>query len=197
MRELLTKMPSYNGDRNLQGGGWLRPAVFGAMDGLVSNIALIAGVAAGATAAGANQSQAVVLAGFAGLAAGAFSMAAGEYVSVASQRNLLLKHAKRDGSSEQIHDFMAAQVNPILAASSSFVSFALGAVVPLIPYLFGAESVFYAATITAIALFGTGATVGVITDESWFRSGFRQLLLGVTAGAATHILGTITGGFLA
>ncbi|MTA41136.1 MAG: hypothetical protein F2563_04895, partial [Actinobacteria bacterium] len=60
-------MPSHNGDRNLQGGGWLRPAVFGAMDGLVSNIALIAGVAAGATAAGANQSQAVVLAGFAGL----------------------------------------------------------------------------------------------------------------------------------
>jgi VIT1/CCC1 family predicted Fe2+/Mn2+ transporter len=77
------------------------------------------------------------------------------------------------------------------------VSFALGAIVPLIPYILGAESVFYAATITAIALFGTGAMVGTITDENWFRSGFRQLLLGVAAGAATHLLGTITGGFLA
>jgi VIT1/CCC1 family predicted Fe2+/Mn2+ transporter len=64
-------------------GGWLRPAVFGAMDGLVSNVALIAGVAGGTRAAA--DSSAVVLAGLAGLAAGAFSMAAGEYTSVASQ----------------------------------------------------------------------------------------------------------------
>jgi vacuolar iron transporter family protein len=68
--------------------GWLRPAVFGAMDGLVSNFALIAGMVGGTTAAaagtGANP-MAVVLAGVAGLAAGAFSMAAGEYTSVASQ----------------------------------------------------------------------------------------------------------------
>src|SRR5215211_3739617 len=64
-------------------GGWLRPAVFGAMDGLVSNVALIAGVAGG-TAASAG-TQPVVLAGLAGLSAGAFSMAVGEYTSVASQ----------------------------------------------------------------------------------------------------------------
>ena len=64
-------------------GGWLRPAVFGVMDGLVSNTALIAGVAGG----GASRST-VVLAGLAGLAAGAFSMATGEYVSVASQTEL-------------------------------------------------------------------------------------------------------------
>jgi vacuolar iron transporter family protein len=64
--------------------GWLRPAVFGAMDGLVSNFALIAGMVGGTAAAGAD-SEAVVLAGIAGLAAGAFSMAAGEYTSVASQ----------------------------------------------------------------------------------------------------------------
>src|SRR3990170_3240480 len=62
-------------------GGWLRPAVFGAMDGLVSNFALIAGVVGGTS----GDSEAVVLAGLAGLAAGAFSMAAGEYTSVASQ----------------------------------------------------------------------------------------------------------------
>lgn len=68
-------------------GGWLRPAVFGAMDGLVSNFALMAGVAGAAAAVGGGQ-KSVVLAGLAGLAAGAFSMAAGEYVSVASQAEL-------------------------------------------------------------------------------------------------------------
>ncbi|MER5643505.1 VIT1/CCC1 transporter family protein [Streptosporangium sp. NPDC002524] len=66
-------------------GGWLRPSVFGAMDGLVSNFALIAGVAGGAAS-----TRVVLLAGIAGLAAGAFSMAGGEYVSVASQRELAL-----------------------------------------------------------------------------------------------------------
>ncbi|ONK15103.1 VIT1/CCC1 transporter family protein [Streptomyces sp. MP131-18] len=66
-------------------GGWLRPAVFGAMDGLVSNLGLISGVA-GSSAS----SQAIAVAGTAGLAAGAFSMAAGEYTSVASQRELVL-----------------------------------------------------------------------------------------------------------
>jgi vacuolar iron transporter family protein len=65
--------------------GWLRPAVFGAMDGLVSNFALIAGMVGGTAAAGGADPSAVVLAGVAGLAAGAFSMAAGEYTSVASQ----------------------------------------------------------------------------------------------------------------
>src|SRR5688572_13262547 len=64
-------------------GGWLRPAVFGVMDGLVSNTALIAGVAGGGASA-----PTVVLAGLAGLVAGAFSMATGEYVSVASQSEL-------------------------------------------------------------------------------------------------------------
>jgi vacuolar iron transporter family protein len=64
-------------------GGWLRPAVFGVMDGLVSNFALIAGVAGGGAAPGT-----VALAGFAGLVAGAFSMATGEYTSVASQTEL-------------------------------------------------------------------------------------------------------------
>ena len=65
-------------------GGWLRPAVFGAMDGLVSNLALMTGVSGGAVG-----QHTVVLSGLAGLAAGAFSMAAGEYTSVASQRELV------------------------------------------------------------------------------------------------------------
>jgi len=177
-------------------GGWLRPAVFGAMDGLVSNIALIAGVAAGATAAGTNQTQSVILAGLAGLGAGAFSMAAGEYVSVASQRNLLAMQAKSSEVSNEIRDFVSAQVNPLVAAGSSFLAFSAGAIVPLIPYFFGAQSVLISAVITAIALFATGATVGYITDEHWFRGGARQLMLGAAAGAATHVLGTIAGGVL-
>src|SRR5450755_667993 len=65
-------------------GGWLRPAVFGAMDGLVTNVSLIAGVGGG----GAS-SKTLVLTGLAGLAAGAFSMATGEYVSVSSQNELV------------------------------------------------------------------------------------------------------------
>jgi VIT1/CCC1 family predicted Fe2+/Mn2+ transporter len=66
-------------------GGWLRPAVFGVTDGLVSNASLVVGVAA----SGAS-THAVILAGVSGLAAGAFSMATGEYVSVASQQELTL-----------------------------------------------------------------------------------------------------------
>src|SRR3954465_6679602 len=77
------EVPEISHDHPDVTGGWLRPAVFGAMDGLVSNLALIAGVAGG-TRDHAG-SSAVVLAGLAGLAAGAFSMAAGEYTPGASQ----------------------------------------------------------------------------------------------------------------
>jgi VIT1/CCC1 family predicted Fe2+/Mn2+ transporter len=72
-------------------GGWLRPAVFGAMDGLVSNFALIAGVVGGTSG---DSQRTVVLAGLAGLAAGAFSMAAGEYTSVASQAEYAAKQVE-------------------------------------------------------------------------------------------------------
>ncbi len=67
-------------------GGWLRPAVFGAMDGLVTNVSLIAGVGGGGVG---GSSRTIVLTGLAGLAAGAFSMATGEYVSVSSQNELV------------------------------------------------------------------------------------------------------------
>jgi len=72
-------------------GGWLRPAVFGAMDGLVTNVSLIAGVGGG----GGSQ-HAIVLTGLAGLAAGAFSMAAGEYVSVSSQNELIQSEVDKE-----------------------------------------------------------------------------------------------------
>src|SRR3979411_978109 len=72
-------------------GGWLRPAVFGAMDGLVTNIALVAGVV-GAVAPGAV----VVLSGMAGLVAGAFSMALGEYTSVGTQNKAVDAEAAKE-----------------------------------------------------------------------------------------------------
>src|ERR1700756_3282179 len=72
-------------------GGWLRPAVFGAMDGLVTNVSLISGVGGG----GGSQ-HAIVLTGLAGLAAGAFSMAAGEYVSVSSQNELVQSEVDKE-----------------------------------------------------------------------------------------------------
>jgi vacuolar iron transporter family protein len=72
-------------------GGWLRPAVFGAMDGLVTNVSLIAGVGGG----GGSQ-HAIVLTGLAGLAAGAFSMAAGEFVSVSSQNELIQSEVDKE-----------------------------------------------------------------------------------------------------
>ena len=163
-------------------GGWLRPAVFGAMDGLVSNFALMAGVAGGTAAAGGDRA-AVVLAGLAGLAAGAFSMAAGEYTSVASQSELaeqefenerleLARNAEgeakelaqiwvRRGVDLELAEEVARQLgrnpeaalevhareelglapgelpNPWVAAGSSFLAFALGALIPLLPFMLG------------------------------------------------------------
>ena len=158
-------------------GGWLRAATFGAMDGLVSNTALIAGVAASASA------QTVVLSGVAGLLAGAFSMALGEYTSVTTaneqidsevrvERHSFRKHPQAEKAelvamleemgmttdtatcaTEEIHrdesralNFHLVQelgVDPRekpsawVAAGSSFVLFAIGAIIPLIPYLLG------------------------------------------------------------
>ncbi|GGS53515.1 membrane protein [Planobispora rosea] len=102
-------------------GGWLRPSVFGAMDGLVSNFALIAGVAGGT-----DDTKVIALAGVAGLAAGAFSMAGGEYVSVASQRELALAEIDVERRELQRHPeaeeeelagvYVAQGVEPALAA---------------------------------------------------------------------------------
>jgi vacuolar iron transporter family protein len=84
-------------------GGWLRPAVFGAMDGLVTNVSLIAGVGGGG-----GSRHAIVLTGLAGLAAGAFSMAAGEFVSVSSQNELIHSEVDKERQ-ELIHNAVAEQ----------------------------------------------------------------------------------------
>jgi vacuolar iron transporter family protein len=217
-------------------GGWLRPAVFGAMDGLVSNFALIAGVVGGTSG---GHSSAVVLAGLAGLAAGAFSMAAGEYTSVASQaeytraeieverREISLRPAAEEaelaqmyvdrGISPELAAAMAAQIHldpelavevhtreelgvdpdnlpsPMVAAGSSFVSFAVGALLPVLPYLLGADTILPALVVSLLALFGCGALVSRVTTRSWWYGGLRQLLLGGIAAGLTFLIGDLVG----
>lgn len=220
-------------------GGWLRPAVFGAMDGLVSNFALMMGVVGGSSA---SDTQPVVLAGLAGLAAGAFSMAAGEYTSVASQRefalaqveierNEILHHRVDEqdelaamfvakGVDEQVAREMAREIHedpeqalklhareefgvdtdalasPLLAAGSSFVSFALGAVIPLLSYLAGVESPWPAIVLSLVGLFACGAVVTRLTARPWWFGGIRQLLLGGAAATLTYFVGELVGSSL-
>ncbi len=218
-------------------GGWLRPAVFGAMDGLVSNVALIAGVAAGT--AGARGATPVVLAGLAGLSAGAFSMAVGEYTSVASQSEAAQREIDkerleitRNGPGEtaelaamyaakgvekdlamqvatQIHRDVETAVavhakeefgidpddlaSPMLAAVSSFLAFAVGALVPLLPYLLGGTSLLPGLLLTMVALFACGAVVTQVTVRPWWYGGMRQMLLGAAAAGITYAVGSAVG----
>lgn len=220
-------------------GGWLRPAVFGAMDGLVSNFALMMGVVGGSNA---SDTKPVVLAGLAGLAAGAFSMAAGEYTSVASQREFAL--AQVDIERQEILDNepaeeaelvamfvekgveegtardMAREVHadpenavkvhareefgvdtddlasPMLAAVSSFLSFGIGALIPLLSYLIGIESAWPAIVLSLVGLFGCGAVVTRVTARTWWFGGTRQLILGGAAAGLTYLIGEAVGGAL-
>ncbi|WP_436736445.1 VIT1/CCC1 transporter family protein [Streptomyces sp. BBFR102] len=218
-------------------GGWLRPAVFGAMDGLVSNLALITGVAGGSVA-----QQTIVLTGLAGLAAGAFSMAAGEYTSVASQRELVeaevaverreLRRHPRDEEAELAELYVSRGVepklarevarqlsadpeqaleihtreelgvdpgdlpSPMVAAVSSFGAFAVGALLPVLPYLLGAHTLWPSVVAALAGLFGCGALVARVTARSWWFSGLRQLALGGAAAGVTYLLGSLFGASL-
>lgn len=218
-------------------GGWLRPAVFGAMDGLVSNLALITGVAGGSVGA-----KTIVLTGLAGLAAGAFSMAAGEYTSVASQRELvqaeleverreLRKHPKDEQlelaalyESRGVEPDLAREVarqlsrdpeqaleihareelgvdpgelpSPTIAAVSSFGAFAVGAMLPVLPFLLGATALWPAVLVSLAGLFLCGAVVSAVTARSWWYSGLRQLALGGAAAGVTYVLGAAFGAAL-
>jgi vacuolar iron transporter family protein len=222
-------------------GGWLRPAVFGSIDGLVSNVALIAGVAGGVRGVGgAGESHAVLLAGVAGLIGGAFSMATGEYISVASQseaaereidkerREILRNPAGETAELAQMYvekgldPDLAAEVarqihadvdnavsvhareelgvdpadlpSPRLAAASSFLSFAAGALVPLLPYLLGAGSVLLAVGLAMLALFCCGAVVSRFTVRPWWYGGLRQVVAGAGSAAVTYAIGLLVGG---
>jgi vacuolar iron transporter family protein len=216
--------------------GWFRAAVFGANDGLVSNFSLVAGMA------GAGSSSTVILlAGLAGLLAGALSMAAGEYISVRSQRELLeaaaaeldpatLAALGEHEESELALVFRARGLSPAqaeqraaalfdlhgdqapaevgagqdvvgsagAAAGSSFVAFASGAVIPILPFFVasGRTAIVTSAVLVGAALFATGATVGVLTGGPLWRRGLRQLAIGAAAAVVTYALGRVFGATL-
>src|SRR6266550_1169933 len=217
--------------------GTLRAVIFGVSDGLVSNLALVMGVAGAA----GDQGRFILLAGIAGLLAGSFSMAAGEYISMQSQRELFerqiaLERAEMEAMPEEEEAEMAALyrakgftaeeaariahrifADPALAletlvreelgldpdqlgspwgaAAGSFVAFAIGALVPVIPYLLAAGSgAFVAALALSIAaLFGVGAGVSLLTGRSLLFSGARQVLIGAAAAGVTFAVGSVIG----
>jgi vacuolar iron transporter family protein len=231
-QQIARREPWHRGDRS----GSLRAAVFGVSDGLVSNTALVMGFAGSG-----SPHTAILLAGIAGLLAGAFSMAAGEYVSMSSQREMyqreisleaqelaekpeeeraelvLLYRAKGLGrhDAERLADRIMANPevaldtlareelgldpdqlgSPWSAATSSFLAFAVGAFVVVLPYLIGSGTV---ALLTAIglavlALFGVGAGIGLLNGRSALRSGTRQIIAGGVAAAVTFGVGHLIG----
>jgi VIT1/CCC1 family predicted Fe2+/Mn2+ transporter len=220
--------------------GSFRAAVFGANDGLVSNLALVLGVSASGVS-----NHTVLVTGAAGLLAGALSMGAGEYVSVRSQRELLQASAPDPdaGAAVPALDVAANELalvyrargmseaeavehaNEILgehitgttgqfglpaadpaeheaigtglrAAVSSFCFFASGALIPVLPYLFGLQGALaqvIAAALVGIALIGTGVIVGLLSGGPPLRRALRQLLIGYGAAAVTYLLGLLLG----
>ncbi|MGV9803732.1 VIT1/CCC1 transporter family protein [Mycobacterium sp. NPDC003449] len=214
-------------------GGWLRAATFGAMDGLVSNTALIAGVAASASA------KTVVLSGVAGLLAGAFSMALGEFTSVTTAneqidsevrverrsfrkqpeaeraelvsmlRDMGMSEDTATKATEEIHrdenralNFHLVQElgvdprekpSPRTAALSSFLMFAIGAVIPLIPYLLGFESLWAGLACGGVGLLIAGGLAARFTRKPVAVAAMRQLVFGAVAIAATYVVGTLIG----
>lgn len=224
---------------SLGGGGNLRAAVFGANDGLVSNACLVMGVA-GAT----QDSGYILLTGIAGLVAGAASMAAGEYVSVRSQRELYeyqiqLEREELDEYPEEEAEELALIYNargvpleqarsmayemiqdkehaldaltreelglnpddlgsPLMAALSSFASFAVGALIPLLPFLYTRLAAPIPTTIvlTCVSLFSIGALISLFTGKSAVSGGLRMLIIGACAGAVTYAIGLLLGGTL-
>ena len=196
-------------------GGTVRAAVFGVSDGLVSNVALILGVAAAA-----STRESVLVAGVAGLLAGSASMAAGEYVSMKAQAELVereLAIEKRSianqptSMAEQVHqnpdialDVHAREElgvdpdetgNPAAAALSSFFAFAIGAIIPLFPWFFSEGN----AAVIASSILGliSAATVGVIlarfTERSMLRTAGRQVSWAVVACSVTWVIGSWLG----
>jgi VIT1/CCC1 family predicted Fe2+/Mn2+ transporter len=221
--------------RDIQGGA-ARAAIFGVSDGLVSNVSLILGVAGAAPAAGV-----VRLAGLAGLIAGSVSMAAGEYVSMKAQAELLeheldmerieLRRNPHDETAELAEIYtsrgigpdqarhLAEQVmkdpeqalevhareelgidpsslgSPVMAAVTSFLAFAVGALLPLVPWFFthGAAAEIGSVLLGVTGAIAVGTALARFTGRSMVRSAFRQLLIAVVAAGVTWAVGRVVG----
>jgi len=217
-------------------GGTVRAAIFGVSDGLVSNVALITGVAAADTG-----SSSVVVAGVAGLLAGAASMAAGEYVSVKAQSELIEYELDRERESiakkphletrelaaiyanrgidkdqamqmaQAVHEDpeVALEVHareelgvdpsetgqPVAAAVSSFVAFSIGAVIPLLPWLFSDDPAMLIVSILLglVSAAAVGWALAYFTGKSKLRTIARQVSLGTAACLLTWLIGTLLG----
>lgn len=220
--------------RSSAGSGWLRAAVFGAMDGLVSNIGLIAGVAAAGASAGI-----VLITGLSGLIAGAISMALGEFTSVRTQNEQLAREVRTErdalrrnphgeqaelavmftelGMSRETARDAASQVHvdheralrvhlahelglspderpsPVVAAFSSLAAFAVGAAIPLIPFLFGFGDLWWGLGFGGVGLLLAGFLAARFTERNPFAGAARQLLFGGVAVAVTYGIGTLLG----
>ncbi len=163
--------------------GTLRAGVFGMSDGVVSNLALVMGVVGSGAVRGT-----VIVAGVAGLLAGALSMAVGEYVSVASQREILTGGVDAPPPDDAIG-------SPLRAALASLGAFAVGAAVPLLPFLLpaGAPSALIALAAAGLVLYALGAAISLLTAKPAWRSGGRQLALGMAAAGATYVIGQMVG----
>ncbi len=216
------------------GSGWLRASVFGAMDGLVSNIGLITGIAAAGAAPGI-----VLLTGVSGLISGGISMALGEYASVRTQNEQLDKevhveraalHRNPVGEEAELAEMFqelgmepgtaadaASQVHtdheralrvhlahelgltpddrpsPIVAGGSSFASFSIGALIPLLPYIIGLHSLWWGLAFGGAGLLLVGFIAAKFTSSNPFAGAFRQLLFGGVAVAATFAIGRLLG----
>ena len=222
--------------------GDFRAAIFGANDGLVSNLALVLGMVGTGVSA-----QVILVTGLTGLLAGALSMAAGEYVSVSSQKELLdanrpdpstqdslpkldmeenelalvyrargmsaveaqakaqdvFEHLQADSSSWNSTDMGGITEDDLepggsgmSAAISSFFCFAVGAVIPVLPYMLGGSGVtaaVIACVLVGIALMTTGAVVGMLSGVAPGKRALRQLLIGFGAAGVTFLLGTLFG----
>ena len=222
--------------RNVQ-GGTARAAVFGISDGLVSNVGLVLGVA------GSNAGPGFVrMAGLVSLFSGAFSMAAGEYVSMRAQAELLEReldqerteirrnpHLERQelasiyssrGVDPDVAQELATEMmrdpelalevhareelgidpgqlgSPVGAASSSFLAFAVGALLPILPWLVfeGTAATVASVVIGVVAAVAIGGLLGVLTGRSPVRPAFRQLLVAAAAAAVGYVLGSLIGG---
>jgi VIT1/CCC1 family predicted Fe2+/Mn2+ transporter len=225
------------GRHRATGGNALRAAVLGANDGLVSNLSLIMGVAGAIT-----QGHEIVIAGLAGLLAGACSMAMGEWISVQSSRELYerqikiergeIEHAPQEeqvelsliyqakGLPQTQADAFAAKIiadqnnaldtlareelgiNPeelggsaLEAAATSFILFALGAIVPLFPFLIltGIPAIVASLVVSTLGLFVIGAGITLMTGRSVWFSGIRMVLIGLGAALVTFTIGKLIG----